>query len=79
MNKNCNAIDKIIAELSLRDHKAAMRKLTITQRKNIACGKKTLSDYGGYTLSIETEEALEIKKDYISGKINVILYNYRVK
>ena len=32
-------------------------------------GKKTLSDYGGYTLSQETMEAREIKRQYLADEI----------
>ena len=49
--KNVNAIDKIIAELSKRDYIARCKKLTRSQIENIKQGKKTLSDYGGYTLN----------------------------
>lgn len=69
MDKNINAIEKIITELCLRDYKASVKKLTKTQKNNIRFGKKTLSDYGGYTLSEETMEAMRIRNDYITDKI----------
>lgn len=68
-NKNINAINKIIAELSMQDYKSRCEKLTKTQINNIKQGKKTLSDYGGYTLREETREAIQVKNDYLSGKI----------
>lgn len=68
-NKNINAIDKIIAELSKMDHDAHFRKLTKAQKHNIRMGKKRLSDYGGYSLSGKTIEAIEVKRGYLSGKI----------
>ena len=73
--KNVNAIDKIISELSKRDYKARCKKLTKTQKENIIQGKKTLSDYGGYTLSEETREAIELKHDYLEEKITETEYN----
>lgn len=74
MQKNINAIEKIISELSLRDYKAKVKKLTKTQRDNIRFGKKTLSDYGGYTLSEETMEARQIRNDYLADKITEAEY-----
>lgn len=67
--KNTNAIEKIIAELSKRDYEARCKKLTKNQVNNIRHGKKTLSDYGGYTLSQETMEAREIKRQYLADEI----------
>lgn len=67
--KNKNAIDKIISELSLQDYKVRCKRLTKNSVKNIRTGKKTLSDYGGYTLSKETIEAIEIKKQYLADEI----------
>lgn len=67
--KNIEAIEKIIAELSLRDYKARCKRLTKSQVDNILTGKKTLSDYGGYTLSYETIEAREIKRKYLADEI----------
>ena len=72
--KNTNAIDKIIAELSKRDYEARCKKLTKGQINNIRQGKKTLSDYDGYTLSEETMEAYEIKYDYLNGIITEEAY-----
>lgn len=66
--KNTNAIDKIITELSKRDYEAKCKKLTKSQIDNIRQGKKTLSDYGGYSLSQETMEAIEIKRKYLADE-----------
>ena len=74
MQKNINAIEKIISELSLRDYKAKVKKLTKTQRDNIRFGKKTLSNYGGYTLSEETMEAMQIRNNYLADKITEVEY-----
>ena len=68
-NKNINAINKIIAELSMQDYKSRCEKLTKAQTNNIKQGKKTLSDYGGYTLREATREAIQVKNDYLCGKI----------
>ena len=67
--KNTSAIGKIIAELSKRDYEARCKKLTKNQVDNIRHGNKTLSDCGGYTLSQETNEAREIKKQYLADEI----------
>lgn len=69
MGKNVNAINKIIKESSLRDYKARCAKLTKSQKHNISVGKKTLSDYGGYSLAEDTMEAIDIMHDYQDGKI----------
>ena len=60
--KNTKAIEKIITELSKRDYESRCKKLTKSQIDNIRQGKKILSDYGGYSLSQETMEAIETKK-----------------
>ena len=72
--KNTNAIDKIIASLSMRDYKARMAKLTKAQTRAIKEGRKTLSDFGGYTLGQDTEEAMEIKTAYLNGDITESVY-----
>lgn len=72
--KNVNAIDKIIKQLSLRDYKAKCAKLTPAQKRNISIGRNILSDYGGYTLSGETKEALSIKHDYLNDRISEAEY-----
>jgi hypothetical protein len=64
-NKNVNAINKIIAELSARDYHAQAEKLTKAQKQKRLFGKYQFS----YSLSEETKEAIEIKNDYLSGKI----------
>ena len=75
--KNTNAIDKIITELSKRDCETRCKKLTKSQIDNIRQGKKILSDYGGYSLSQETMEAINLKRDYINESITETEYkNY---
>ena len=59
---NCNAIDKIIAELAMRDY------LAYNPRK--ADGRPKYKKHHPYTLSPETNEAREIKHDYLTGKIS---------
>lgn len=66
MEKNTNAINKIIAELSLSDYKSQWNRLTDKQRYNVRIGKKKFS----YSLSIKTLEAIEIKNSYINGTIS---------
>ena len=72
--KNTNAIDKIIAELSRRDYEARCKRLTKSQVNNIRQGKKTISDYGGYSLSQETMEAIETKNNYQNENITEAEY-----
>ena len=60
MDKNVNAIDKIIAELSMKCYESANR--------------RTAGRVKSYTLSTECLEAIEIKHDYLSGKITVEEY-----
>lgn len=67
--KNTCAIDKIIAELSLQDYHARTERLTSNQKKAIRNGKKTLSDFGGYSLGQKTMEAVNVKRDYLNGNI----------
>ena len=55
MDKNVNAIDKIIAELSMQCYLSAR--------------KRTVGRVKSYTLSTECLEAIEIKHDYLSGEI----------
>jgi len=61
-SKNVNSIDKIIAELSMKDYKAQRNKLTDRQKYNVSIGKRQFS----YDLSAETLEAIEIKHSYIN-------------
>ena len=58
MDKNINAIEKIITELYFRDYKASMKKLTKTQKNNIRLHFQK-----------ETMEAMRIRNDYIADKI----------
>ena len=69
---NTNAIDKIIKELSYRDYTAAWGKYPISfipYYKGIVTRKPRNYYPFTYVLGIETEEALSIKKDYITGII----------
>lgn len=61
-----NAIDKIIKELSYRDYKAAWNKLTKSQKERYKNGKYHFN----YSLGQDTKEAIEIKNEYLKGKIN---------
>lgn len=81
MEKNTNAINKIIAELSLTDYKSQWNRLTDKQKYNVHIGKKKFS----YSLSIKTLEAIEIKNSYIRGiisetdyKVWCLSYNLRM-
>ena len=58
--KNVNAIDKIIAELSMKCYESAK--------------KRTAGRVKSYTLSAECMEAIEIKRDYLDGKITEAEY-----
>ena len=58
--KNTNAIDKIIAELAMKDYRRA---------NPIKNGRPKYKKYHPYTLSPETNEARQIKIDYTSGNI----------
>lgn len=53
---NTNAIDKIIGEMSMQCYKSAQRK----SNKRIK----------SYSLSEECLEAIQIKRDYVAGKIS---------
>lgn len=59
--KNVTAIDKIIAQLAMRDY------LAYNPRK--ADGKPKYKRYHPYTLSSETNEARQIKQDYLQNNI----------
>lgn len=61
-NKNTNAVDKIIAELSFKDFRAANPLL-----KN---GKPKYKTHHPYSLSEETLEALETKHAYQRNEIS---------
>lgn len=58
--KNTNAIDKIIAELSMQCYLSAR--------------KRTAGRVKSYTLSAECLEAIEVKRDYLDGKITEAEY-----
>ena len=53
---NTNAIDKIIGEMSMQCYESAQKK-----------SKKRIKSY---SLSAECLEAIQIKNDYVSGKIS---------
>ena len=61
--KNTNAIDKIIAELAMKDY---MR----VNPANRPLRKDGTKKYTPYILSPETNEAREIKINYMNGSIN---------
>ena len=58
--KNINAIDKIISKLSMLDY---------LRMNPIVNGKKKYVNHRAYSLSSETLEALEIKKQYQNDEI----------
>lgn len=60
--KNTNAIDKIIAECAMRDYLAA-------NPVNKA-GLRKYKKHRPYTLSQVTNDARQIKADYLSDRIN---------
>ena len=59
--KNTNAIDKIIAELAMKDYLQANPKKTD--------GRSKYKKYHPYSLSDETNEAREIKRQYLADEI----------
>ena len=59
---NTVAIDKIIAELAMKDY------LAYNPRK--ADGRPKYKTHHPYTLSVETNEAREIKRQYVAGEID---------
>ena len=59
--KNTNAIDKIIAELAMKDYLQANPKK--------ADGKQKYKKHHAYSLSEETMEAREIKRQYLTDEI----------
>lgn len=60
--KNIGAIEKIIAQLAMRDY--------LAYNPRLPNGKPKYKTYRPYTLSPETNEAREIKQKYVSGEIN---------
>ena len=59
--KNTNAIDKIISELAMKDYLQANPKK--------ADGRPKYKKYHPYSLSYETNEAREIKRQYLADEI----------
>lgn len=64
--KNYAAIEKIIAELSMKDYRA------FNPLK--ANGRPKYKTHRQYTLSAETNEARQIKADYLADKISEAEY-----
>ncbi len=62
MNKNTDAIDKIIAVNARRDYLAANPRLKD--------GRPKYKKHHPYTLSTETNEAREVKNDYLNDRIS---------
>ena len=56
MEKNTNAIDKIIGEMSMQCYLSAR--------------KKTCGHLKSYSLAAECLEAIQTKRDYVAGKIS---------
>ena len=59
-NKNINAIEKIIKELSMKDYLVM---------NPIIKGKKKYKKHRQHTLSNKTLEALKVKKQYLNDEI----------
>ena len=59
--KNTNTIDKIISELAMKDYLQANPKK--------ADGRPKYKKYHPYSLSDETNEAMEIKRQYLADEI----------
>lgn len=59
--KNTNAIDKIIAELAYKDYRA--------YNPVNADGRPKYKSHRPYSLSSETNEARDIKADYLADRI----------
>lgn len=62
MNKNTTAIDKIIAQLAYRDYRVA--------NPLKANGRPKYKRHHPYSLGEDTNEAREIKENYLSGNIS---------
>lgn len=67
MKRNINAVDKIIKELSYRDFRVASAKFWKTHKKFDRKGN--MIQFPGYSLSQDTMEAIEIKHEYLNGRI----------
>lgn len=70
MEKNVNAINKIIEELSHRDYLASWNRLTKAQKNSIKFGRRRFC----YGLGADTLEAIKTKQDYLSGDITETEY-----
>lgn len=71
-DKNVNAINKIIAELSKRDYKAACTRFYKTHKRFDKKGNPIRLT--SYSFSAETMEAIRIKHYYLDGKITEDIY-----
>lgn len=60
--KNINAIEKIIKELSMKDY--------LTMNPVDKDGRRKYAHHRPYSLSDETLEALEVKKQYLHDEIS---------
>ena len=60
--KNTGAIDKIIGQLAMKDY--------LAYNPRLSNGKPKYKKHHPYTLSSETNEAREIKRQYLCGDIN---------
>ena len=63
--KNVTAIEKIIAELSLRDFKAKWNSLTEKKKEYYR-----FHDGFNYSLGGDTMRAVDVKNDYLADKIS---------
>lgn len=75
-NKNVNAINKIIAELAMKDF--------LVMNPIDKDGRRRYAHHRAYSLSEETKEAIEIKNDYLIGNITESeykrwLYEYNMR
>lgn len=66
MDKNINAIEKIIAELAMKDF-CAMNPINKD-------GRRRYTHHRPYSLSAETNEAREIKRQYLADEISEAEY-----
>lgn len=67
--KNINIINKIITILAHRDMRSHREKWEKSHKKKFDRKGNPIQYPGGYSLSVETMEAMEIRDDYLSGKI----------
>lgn len=70
MEKNVNAINKIIEELSHRDYLSSWNRLTEAQKNSVKFGKRRFC----YVLGADTLEAIKTKQNYLFGSITEAEY-----